>query len=120
MIKTNTQKSNQDTNSKLRVASRLYSLGDYGKAQEHLSLILENNPSNVEALHLFGLVMYRQGDVACSIRVIKRALANNIILPEAYFNLGNIYRWENRIEDAISSYANAIRQNKDYSTKKDA
>lgn len=110
----NTQKSNQDTNSKLRVASRLYSLGDYDKAQQHLSLILENNPKNVEALHLFGLVMYRQGDVACSIRVIKRALANNIILPEAYFNLGNIYRWENRIEEAIVSYANAIKQRKNY------
>lgn len=51
---------------------------------------------------------YERGDYAASIEAFEQLVAENIVSPEVFFNLGNAYRKSGRLGAAIANYERAL------------
>lgn len=83
--------------------------GDPARAKRSCNEILANEPRQVEALHLIGLVFKKSGDLEEAAKRIRMAL--NIVpnQPQAHNNLGNILAALGKTDVAMKSYDEATR-----------
>jgi len=92
----------------MRDAMRLHQAGRLEDAGAIYARVLAADPHHVDALHLSGLVAYKQGRFDEAIALVTRAAARapgNAVLA---YNLGNILKDAGRRDDAIASYRRAI------------
>jgi Tfp pilus assembly protein PilF len=71
--------------------------------------ILAENPDDIDALHLLGVLLHRLGKLDSAITYIKRALQLDPEFAEAYNNLGNAIRDKGPLEEAEIYYQQALK-----------
>ena len=83
--------------------------GDPARAKRSCNEILADEPRQVEALHLIGLVFKKSGELEEAAKRIRMAL--NIVpnQPQAHNNLGNILAALGKTDEAMKSYEEATR-----------
>ena len=98
----------------LREALALHHAGRLREAQLLYARVLAEDPDNAEALHLSGLVAFRESRLDDAIGLLRRAVAcapdNALYLG----NLGNVLRDSGLREEAIESYERALAIDPDH------
>lgn len=84
-----------------------HSAGRLNDAAVFYKRILERDPGNAEALHLFGVLSLQQGNAAAAVDLIGRAVARDG-RADWHNNFGEALRAVGRYEDAEASYHRAI------------
>jgi chemotaxis protein methyltransferase CheR len=81
----------------------------YKEAADILTKITEADNLNVEAHYLLGVLSYKSGDLKeakTQFRKVIYAAPDSVL---AYFNLGNIYLYQRKFNEATREFRNAIR-----------
>lgn len=96
-------------NELLDAALRSHQTGDLARAETLYREILQADPNNVDAWHLWGLIAHQTGhaDVAC--QRIGRALGLSPQTAVLHFNLGEVHRQSGALAQAAACYREAVR-----------
>ena len=103
-----------DADRLLRDALALHHAGRLREAQLLYSRVLAEDPENAEALHLSGLVAFREARFDDAIGLLRRAVARAPGNALYLGNLGNAQRDSGRREEAIESYERALAIDPDH------
>jgi predicted O-linked N-acetylglucosamine transferase (SPINDLY family) len=82
-----------------------------GRLQEAEALyrqILLAEPKHPDALHLLGVIAHQVGRHHIAVDYICRAIGLNPAVAEFHFNLGEAYRAQGRLEEAVVAYRQAL------------
>lgn len=93
----------------LRSAITAQQNGDLEEAGRQFGDILKQAPDHPDALHYFGMFMHQCGKPGEAIAIIERSLEIYPNQPSAFNNLGNLYRIQEREDDADNAFWNAVR-----------
>src|SRR3954464_5849078 len=83
----------------LRIANEYERGGRLDDATRLLNHILRVAPDQGDALHLAGIVAFRQGDVAKSLHLLERSLVYGIDTPLYLRNICEVYRAAGRLDE---------------------
>jgi tetratricopeptide (TPR) repeat protein len=103
-----------DTADALRRALGFHQRGNFPQAEELYAAVLETQPDNFDALHLYGVLRHQRGQHAEALASIAKALRTNARSAAAHSNYGAVLAALNRSEEAIASYAQAIALQPDF------
>jgi tetratricopeptide (TPR) repeat protein len=89
-------------------------LGDYRPelVDRQIRMILEDNPEDPHALLLSGHMCVQLEEDTKAENFYKRAISSDPATASAHFALGLIYQKTNRIDDALKSYKEAVKQSR--------
>lgn len=102
----------QDKNhilSGLAKATTLANQANYKEAADILGRIVQMDNLSVEAYYLLGVLSYKTGDLKEAEAQFRKVI---YVAPDsvlAYFNLGNMYLYQKKYEEAAREFRNAIR-----------
>ncbi|MDE2516751.1 MAG: tetratricopeptide repeat protein [Rhodospirillales bacterium] len=82
--------------------------GRLGDAARLLSHLLAADADAADALHLMGIIAYRQGDIARALDLIERALARGLDQPLYLRNIAEVYRALGRLDQARTAAEAAV------------
>ncbi|MCP4711491.1 MAG: tetratricopeptide repeat protein [Planctomycetes bacterium] len=105
------------TEALVNLGRELVSIQQYSKAIPWYQQALENNPNNIEALNGLGAALYadavtdQTNDFTEAENACRKAIALNPNYSNAYYNLGQIYIKQNKIDLALEQYRQMIRIN---------
>jgi protein O-GlcNAc transferase len=109
-------KSPFDVSSELRQAIQHHQSGELAKAEKIYERILAIDPNHPEALHLMGVIAIQAGRNDRAVSLINKAIENNPENPvycnnlaKAYNNMGNVFRGQSKLNEAISCYQQALQ-----------
>ncbi|HSF08987.1 MAG TPA: tetratricopeptide repeat protein [Nitrospirales bacterium] len=86
----------------------------FSQAEDQYNRILTQFPSHADTLHLRGLLAYQQGQNSLALTYIKQAIAEDSGKPHYPYNLGLVFEKEERWEEAIAAYQQALIVNPQY------
>jgi predicted O-linked N-acetylglucosamine transferase (SPINDLY family)/SAM-dependent methyltransferase len=89
-------------------AMNLLRAGKLNEAGEILEAVVASDPQNWQALHLLGLILYRQHHHVRAAALIRQCLAINPTLAEAYSDLGVVFKDLGELDDAQAACERAI------------
>jgi len=95
-------------------AMQLHQQGQLQKARALYERVLKVEPTNVQALHLLGVVAAQTGHHQWAVDLISRAIARHPGDATFHNNRGNSLIELGRIEEALGSFDRAIALNPDY------
>jgi predicted O-linked N-acetylglucosamine transferase (SPINDLY family) len=98
----------------LDLALRHYHAGQLGEAELVCRQILVQQPEQMEAMHLLGLIARRAGKNDIAADLIRRAIVLKPGCAEAHYNLGNALRDSGHLDQCIAAYGEAIALNPNY------
>ena len=98
----------------LRRGFALMQQGKLTDAQITFQRVLDNNPHQVDALNLMGIICAQEKDFANAIVFIGRAVLINPRNPSSYYNRGLALNELGRIEVSLLDFKNAIKLNPKY------
>jgi len=98
----------------LRRAAAHHQRGELSEAEPLYREVLDRQPRNFDALHLYGVLMHQRGKPAEALSLIGKALAANARAPAAHSNHGIVLAVLNRHAEAVSAYERAIALKPDY------
>jgi tetratricopeptide (TPR) repeat protein len=75
-------------------------LDDCGRLLDH---VLAASPNHGDALHLAGIVAFRQGDIAKALDLMERSLRHGIDTPLYLRNICEVYRALGRLDEALDA-----------------
>jgi predicted TPR repeat methyltransferase len=101
------------TSDALAVALDAHRRGDLAAAEEGYREILDREPDNADALHLFGLVRLAAGDLDEAENSIIGAIRSAPKKAVYYFNLGNVQRRAGNARAAIESFRRSLELSPD-------
>ena len=113
-------KSLQRINSKIRLLTLLrqakteYDENHYENCEETCKKILETNPQNPVALRGLGCIAQAKGDMVSALKYYKKALKTSANKEIEHTLIGTIFYLENKFEQAIKYFNQAIDINDDY------
>ncbi len=90
-------------NQVLRIANEYERGGRLDDAKRLLDHVLAASPNQGDALHLAGIVAFRQGEVATSLDLMQRALVHGIDTPLYLRNICEVYRAMGRLDEALET-----------------
>jgi len=88
--------------------------GQLKKAQEIYNKILEINPDHGDSLHCLGVIETQVGNNDTAVRLIGRAIEINSTEPIYYNNIGNAFKAQGNLKQALSSYQKALLLKPDF------
>ncbi|HLZ33043.1 MAG TPA: tetratricopeptide repeat protein [Nitrospira sp.] len=88
--------------------------GRLAEAERAYRLALDIAPQHPEALHLLGLVSYRQNRLTDALVYLNAAVEQQPSSPLYWFNLGVISQKANRPQEAMAAYQKAVALNSRY------
>jgi Tfp pilus assembly protein PilF len=91
-----------------RQAYSSFQHGDLDKAERLCAGILQQRPSDFDALHLSGMLNYQRRRMVEALHFLSLALKTNSSSVDAMSNLGLALHATGRFDEAISSYRNAL------------
>jgi len=103
-----------DITFKMQQAVALFQQGELDQAEALCNKILHTQSTNVDALHLRGIVALQKGHTLTAIDFISKVIAINPNLAEAHNNLGNALGDLNRHKEALLSYDHALQIKPDF------
>ena len=102
------------TEKALELALEQHRSGHFQRAQDMYMLILEQDPGNVDAIHLLGVLANQGNRPDVAVEFIARAIRSRPDAPVFHYNYADALVKLGRLEDAAASYAEATRLNGDY------
>ncbi len=87
----------------LRIANEYERNGRLGEAKRLLERILETAPNQGDALHLAGIVAFREGEIAKALDLMERSLTHGIDTPLYLRNICEVYRAMGRLDEALAT-----------------
>jgi tetratricopeptide (TPR) repeat protein len=93
----------------LRIAQQYEAAGSCEQAETLLRAVLQAMPRNAEALHLMGLVAYRQNRLAEAVCLIEQAIGQDAGVALYFRNLCTAYEEAGRYEEAVRAGLRAIQ-----------
>src|SRR5574344_2070664 len=105
-----TEKSNSNNKTKKKMPKSLeyFQKGDYDKAIDEFSRMLELEPGKAEVYNNLALCYAGKNDVERAEKNYLKAIELNPMLPQVYINLTDIYYKEKKFGDAIGLLNTAI------------
>jgi protein O-GlcNAc transferase len=98
----------------VEIALEQHRAGHYKRA-EHLYLeILRQDPGNVDAIHLLGVLAHQGGDEETSIQLISAAIGKRPDMPIFHFHLADPLRALGRRDEALAALQKAVELAPDY------
>jgi protein O-GlcNAc transferase len=98
----------------IQIALGHHQAGRVWEAEKIYREILAQQPNNVEALHLFGVLAGQIGRSDAAVELIRRAIQLKPDFAEAYSDLGNALKEMGQLDQAITSYRQAIQLKPEY------
>ena len=95
-------------NKNLQTALNLQRMGRLDEAEKVYRKIIEDEPENHDALQLQGLVLSAKGQNKAAVIHIEKAISQRPEIAAFHHNLAGIYRQSGRLQDALSSFRQAI------------
>ncbi|OSM00246.1 hypothetical protein MAIT1_00716 [Magnetofaba australis IT-1] len=95
----------------LQQARELIESGELAQAQTRLKELLAQDPQNVEAIHLFGVLGFQAGQAQMALPFFDRAIALNPRFAEAYADRGAALLSMNQTEHARHALEEAVQLN---------
>lgn len=89
-------------------------LKQFGKAQDHLELLVDKYPGNALGHRKLGWSYMKLGNVELAIDSYKKSISAYPMDVEVYYNLGNLYVSLNKNDKAIELYQKALEIRPDY------
>ena len=85
----------------------------YQESYSYYLNILKNRKNDISAKYGAGISAFKNDDTEIGMQYLKEASIadNDLIASKAHFNLGNIYKDENKLEESIYHYKKAIELN---------
>jgi len=96
------------TENTLTAALQEMRAGEYSRAGMICGQLLDKEPGNADALHLYGLIRQKLKDYESAAEFIDRSIRVAPDQPVYYVNLGNLRRELNRFDEAIPCYRKAL------------
>ena len=98
----------------LEGARALHQAGRWQEAAVAYRRVLDTDPQNVEALHLFGALLNQAGQFAAAVEVMQRAVHCRPADPALRTNLGNALKDAGRLVDAQACFRAVLRDSPDF------
>ena len=92
----------------IALAKQHLNAGRYVLAGKLCSKILTEQSTHAEALHLFGITLYRIGEPDRALELIRKAIVSDPCNPEYHYNLGIINAALGYLDTAMTAYQRAI------------
>jgi len=89
----------------LRIANEYERAGRLDDAKRLLDCILATAPNQGDALHLSGIVAFRQGEIATALDLMERSIRHGIDTPLYLRNICEVYRAMGRLDEALDTPA---------------
>jgi len=97
-----------DLSKSLKDIEFFYREKNFSSAKELCATTLAAFPKSFDALHLYGLIAFQLGELDAAVDYVKKALAVDAKHALAYFNLANILRSQQKLEEAAQNYGKAL------------
>ena len=97
-----------DVLSELESAANFHSAGELSKAEIAYTRILAKHPSHMETLNLKGILMRDCKKYTLATELFQQVINIDPSRYDFYFNLAEVYRIENKLEEAIKHYSRSI------------
>lgn len=101
-------KDTDDTKFLFNYASVLLEIGHYSKALQIFNKIVTNIPDHIPTLVKCIAILGKMGELTVAERMCSHALKLDPTNSDVYCNLGNIYKDQGNIEEALSYYRKAL------------
>ena len=98
----------------IEIALEQHRAGQFARAEGLYLEILRQDPGNVDALHLLGVLAHQGGAHDTSVQLISAAIAKKNDAPIFHYNLAEALRALDRIDEAIIEYRYAVDLNPNY------
>ncbi len=95
-------------NEVLAVAFQHHQAGRLSQAEQLYRQILQQEPNQIEALQLLGIIAFQNGNTEEAIACYRKALAVNPNLAPVHSNLGIALRTQGKLEEATWHYQQAV------------
>jgi protein O-GlcNAc transferase len=95
-------------------ALRHHQVGSLKEAERFYRQILAADPHHADSLHLLGVVAYQVRRHDLAVELIGNAIAINSKEPVYHSNLGNAFRDQGKLEQAVACYRRALGLNPAY------
>lgn len=98
----------------LAVALEHHQAGRLLQAAQLYHEILQQYPDRIDVLQLLGIIAAESDNYELAIECFSKALKVNPLIPDCYYNLGNVLQLQGRQEEAIAYYKQALTLNPNY------
>jgi len=95
----------------LAIALQHHQAGRLPEAEEIYRQVLQQQPNQVDALQLLGVIVYQSGKLEEAIAYYRRVLALNPGLSQVHSNLGIALKQKGLLEEAVQHYQQALALN---------
>ncbi|MGH7551947.1 MAG: tetratricopeptide repeat protein [Longimicrobiales bacterium] len=92
----------------VRQAVRLHQEGRLDDADRLYRQAIVRNPSDANALHLFGVLKAQRSEFEAAVELISRSIALEPQNAIAFYNRGNVLRELKRLDEALASFDEAL------------
>src|SRR5947208_11124661 len=92
----------------VEIALEQHRAGQFERAEALYMEILRQDPGNVDAMHLLGVLAHQGRNPEAAVQLIGRALQRRDDVPPIHYNYAEALRALGRHEEAIASYRRAI------------
>ena len=92
----------------LQSASQFAQAGQLQQASTLFNNVLRQDPNNINALHLSGVIAAQQGDHAKAKKLIQKAISIKPDVAIMHCNLGNVYKDNGNNREAIECYKKSL------------
>ena len=82
--------------------------GHLPEAERSYKQVLQADPDQPVALHYLGIIASQRGDLDLAVNLMTKSVTAEPNYDQAHYNLGNALRDLKMLEEAITSYHNAI------------
>jgi len=96
---------------RVRLGIDLHRHGRLDDAEQVYGAVLKTWPTQVDALHYLGVLLFQRGQAREGVDLIRRALAHAPDYADAHNNLGNILKELGRFAEAEQAYRQVLRLN---------
>ena len=98
-----------DVSCTIQLGVKHHQAGDLNSAESIYRQILVDHPDDANTLHLLGLIAFVRGDHAIAIDLINKAIHQNSSISGFHYNIGNVFKSMNKLQDAADSFKEALR-----------
>jgi predicted TPR repeat methyltransferase len=98
----------------LALADRAQLAGLLADAEAVCREILDQNPSEPQAMRILGVVCRKSGRLGEALEYLKNSVAGNPTDPLAYRDLGDALRADNKFDESVAAYERAIKLKPDW------
>ena len=98
-----------EISSLVQAAIRHFQANDRLRAESLCREVLALEPSEINALHIIGLIALQTGKPDQAIEMISRAISYNVSVPALHISLGNALQSRGLSERAIEAYQTALK-----------